>query len=407
MVLVACGGPADRAAGGAWDAVIDTAGDTITVRTLSGSAWGDTAGLIAEVEIGESNGSDAHIFGEPRALAVGPGGMILVLDTQVPVVRAFDADGVYLRDVGRSGNGPGEYASPDGMTVLEDGRILVRDPPNGRTSVFSGDGEFREQWPLSGGFNSDRRFYVDTAGDSYVTTLLERGRAPWEWKFGLVRYNPRGEILDTVPAPVWNHEFARVTASSENSSSMRLVPFTADVAWSFSPLGYMVGGLSTDYRIDLYRRNAPVLRIERVWTAVPVLAAEADEQRLRITRGLQRQYGSWRWNGPSIPSTKPPFRDLFLSAEGDVWVLLSTEGIETMSEADAIAEEHATGRVPLRFEEPAAFDVFSADGRYLGHVRVPSSFRTDPEPIVRGDRVWAITRDELDVARITRFRLVH
>ena len=49
---------------------------------------------------------------------------------------------------------------------------------------------------------------------------------------------------------------------------------------------------------------------------------------------------------------------------------------------------------------------FNPPQRSLGHVRVPESFGESPEPIIRGDTVWAVTRDELDVARIVRFRVV-
>jgi len=228
---------------------------------------------------------------------------------------------------------------------------------------------------------------------------------PWEWEFGLIRYSPEGEIIDTVAAPTWDHDFAQVTASRENSSSVRRVPFTATMAWSFSPLGYMVGGLSTDYRIDLFRENAPVLRLERVWSPIPVKSAEAEEQQRRITRSLQRQYGSWRWNGPSVPDTKPPFKEIFVSWEGDIWVSLSTEGVASMGETEARELEEVSGRVALRFREPAAIDVFSPDGRYLGQVGVPESFQIEPEPVVRGDYVWAVVRNELDVASVVRFRI--
>ncbi len=406
FVLVGCGPESDGSRDG-WVATTDTVGDTITVRTLSGSVWSDTARLVPEVTIGVLEGADEYVIGEPRSIAVDLEGVIYVLDEQVPVLRAYAPDGTHLRDLGREGGGPGEYNGPDGMAVLPDGRVLVRDPPNGRISVFGSDGGYITQWTLSGGFNTDRRFYVDTASNSYASTLLERGVGPWDWKFGLVRYSADGAIVDTVPAPTWEYEAAQLTASRENSRSVRRVPFTAAVAWSFSPLGYMVGGLSSDYRIDLYRPNDSVLRLEREWTPVPVKPEEADERRRRITQGLQRQYGGWRWNGPSVPDTKPPFREMFVSWEGNVWVVLSQEGTPTMSEAEARAEEQVSGRTPLRYQEHAAFDVFAADGRFLGHVAVPDGFDIEPEPIVRGDYVWAVIRDELDVASVVRFRLQH
>ena len=76
-----------------------------------------------------------------------------------------------------------------------------------------------------------------------------------------------------------------------------------------------------------------------------------------------------------------------------------------MTESEARAEEQRSHRPQIRFTEPAAFDVFSPDGKYLGRVQTPRSFRTRPEPLVRGDHVWAVTRDDLDVARVVRFRI--
>jgi hypothetical protein len=403
---VACSDGARRSSSD-WQAVVDTVGDTVTVRTVSGSVWGDTAYLEPEVSIGMMEGPDEYLIGSPRALAVERDGTVFLLDRQVLVVRAYGPDGMHLRDIGREGGGPGEFRNPDGMTVLPDGRVLVRDPGNARIAVFDSAGQYLEQWPLSGGFNTSRRFYADTAGNSYVMVLLERDAAVTEWTYGLTRYGADGSIRDTVRVPQWEFEPARVVASQEGNTSVSSVPFTPRTTWTFSPLGYMVGGLSTDYRIDLFRGGAPLLRIERDWDPVPVLPEEAAERVRRQTAQFQRDFGSWRWNGPSVPDTKPPYRDILVSEDGCVWVLTSQRGAATMTEAEAREEEARTRVPPIRYEEPTAFDVFASDGRFLGPVRVPPSFGTFPEPIVRGDTVWAVTRDELDVATIVRFRIVH
>jgi hypothetical protein len=403
--LACCDGA--RRSSSDWQAVVDTLADTVTVRTVSGSVWRDTAYLEPEVSIGMMEGPDEYLIGSPRAIAVGRDGTIFLLDRQVPVVRAYRPDGTHLRDIGREGGGPWEYRQPDGMTTLPDGRVLVRDPGNARIAVFDSAGNYLEQWRLRGGFNTSTRFYADTAGNSYAMVLLESDAAVTEWRFGLARYGPDGTVLDTIPAPTWDYERARVVASQEGNTSVNTVPFTPQVTWTFSPLGYMVGGLSSDYRIDLFRVGEPVLRIEREWTPVPVLAEEADERVRSQTAQFQRDFGSWRWNGPSIPDTKPPFRNVIAGGEGNIWVLTSQRGEPTMTQAEAREEEARTRMPPIRFEEPPAFDVFTPDGRFLGPVRVPSTFSVYPEPIVRGDTVWAVTRDDLDVATIVRFRLVH
>ena len=403
--FLACVGDAGAGSGGGWEAAVDTIGDTVVVRTLSGSAWGDTASLEAEVSIGMLEGPDEYLIGNPRSIAVGADGEIYVLDRQVPVIRMYDRDGAFIRNVGREGGGPGEYKLPGAIAVLPDNRLLVRDPGNGRVSIYGADGEYLGQVRYPGGFNTSRRMYTDTDGFAYSMVLLNYGTAPWDWVMGIARLDLVGGIQDTIPAPTWDYEPPQITASRENSSSSDNVPFSPEDHWSFSPLGYTVGGLSTDYRIDLYRVNEPTLRIEREWTPVAVKREEAEEQRHQKTANMQRQYSGWKWNGPSVPNTKPPFTNLFVSWEGNIWVQVSQEAYPTMTEAEARDEERRTDRPQLRFAEQAAYDVFSTDGTYLGHVQTPRSFRTRPEPLVRGDNVWAVTRDELDVARVVRFRI--
>ena len=403
--FLACVGDGGAGSGSGWEAAVDTVGDTVVVRTLSGSAWGNTASLEAEVSIGMLEGPDEYLIGNPRSIAVGAGGEIYVLDRQVPVIRMYDRDGAFIRNVGREGGGPGEYKSPGAITVLPDNRLIVRDPGNGRVTTYSAGGEYLDQVWYPGGFNTSRRLYTDTSGFAYSMVLLNYGTTPWEWIFGLARIDPDEGIRDTIPSPTWDYVPPQITASREESSSSDNVPFSPEDHWTFSPLGYMIGALSTDYRVDLYRVNEPVLRIERAWTPVPVQREEAEEQRRYATDNMQRQYSGWKWNGPGVPDTKPPFTNLLVSWEGNIWVQVSQEGYATMTESEARAEEERSDRPQLRFAEPTAYDVFSPDGTYLGHVQTPRSFRARPEPLVRGDNVWAVTRDEMDVARVVRFRI--
>jgi len=287
--LSACG--PDAPASARPQTVIDTTGDTVTVRTVAGRVWGDTVDLVAEVRIGTMEGDDEYILGNPTQLAIAPDGTIYVLDRQVPVVRAYGPDGTFLRNLGRDGGGPGEYKNPDGLAVLPDGRVLVKDPGNARIQVFGPSGEPDGTWWYIGGWNTSHRFYVDTAGNSYALVLLEAGLPPWEWQYGLTRWNRNGELEDTVPAPTWDFERPQVTAQRENSSSSTNIPFSPNTTFALSPFGYMVGALSTEYRIDLYRGgDEGVLRIERAWDPVPVLAEEREEQERRISENFRRQY---------------------------------------------------------------------------------------------------------------------
>jgi hypothetical protein len=408
MLLVASACAGEDAGRGGVEATIDTIGDTIVVRTTAGSVWGSPRTLVPEVTIGVLEGGEAYMLGSINALTTGSEGEIYALDRQVPILRKYGADGRHIMDVGRDGGGPGEYKSPDGgLAILGDGRIAVRDPGNARIQLFNSDGTPAGEWPLpsGGGFSTSRRMYVDRAGRLYSTVLLERDQSVELWRWGLAVIEPDGTHNDTLAVPTWDYENPIVLAKNENSSSSTNVPYSPTSTWTFSPEGYFVGGLSTDYRIELYRTDGLPLRIERTWEPVSVPAAEKNAAQERITRNFQRNFPGWRWNGPPIPDTKPPFRSISAGEDGRIWVMLSQPSTEIMTEAEAKAEYDRTQRHPDRFRERVAYDVFEPDGTYLGRVETPEGFSTSPEPIFRGDYVWATMRDENEVTYIVRFRI--
>ena len=263
--LLACSGT-DTESPFAWRSTVDTVGDTVVVRTLSGSVWEDTATFEEEVRIGVLDGPDEYILGSVSGVAVTRSGDIYVVDQQVPAVRKYAPDGTYLGDLGREGGGPGEYRRPESIAILPDGRMLLRDPGNGRINIYGPDGGSLTSWrlPAGGTFHTSRPLYVDTAGNTFTMVLLVHDADVTEWTYGLARYNHAGEITDTLRVPTWEHGPATITARSEGSSSSNSVPFSPDVAWTYSRLGYFIGGVSTNYCIDLFRIGEPVLRIERV-----------------------------------------------------------------------------------------------------------------------------------------------
>jgi hypothetical protein len=404
LVGVGCAGEAG--AGSRWEASIDTIGDTIVVRTLSGGEWGGSAVLAADVRIGEFEGEDEYLFGSISGLAVGADGNMYVYDSQVPALRQYAADGTYVRTFGRSGGGPGEYNNSDGgMAVLPDGRIVLRDPGNARFQLWTPDGQPAGEWRYIGGFFTSTPLFVDTAGSVYTSIISFESGPPW--KTSLVRYGPGGQPADTIPVPGWDFEAATIRAErseGENvSRMMNSVPFSADDTWTFSPLGYFVGGVSTAYAIDLFKPDR-VLRLGREVEPVSVDPAEKANAEAYATQNMRNMVPDWRWNGPSIPDTKPPFTDILVAQDGRVWVQLSVPGepIPEDERDDPIGPD-GQRRVVREWRQPVAFDVFEPDGRYVGMVRAPYGFRTNPQPVIRGDTVWAIMTDDLGVQQLARF----
>lgn len=135
VILAACEADADPSADRP-DVVTETIGDTTIVRTLSGSVWGAEATLVPEVSIGELDGPEEYLFGWIFSIAVDDDRNVYVFDYQAQHVGVFDAEGNHVETLGREGEGPGEFNRAEGIAMLPDGRLVVRNPGNSRIEVF-------------------------------------------------------------------------------------------------------------------------------------------------------------------------------------------------------------------------------------------------------------------------------
>ena len=195
-------------------------------------------------------------------------------------------------------------------------------------------------------------------------------------------------LLEGLPVPSNGFERPELMATRTMEGGMyamisESVPFTPDFFWAVHPSGQVLTGFSTEYRLDLARDDG-VLRIEREVAPVPVSDAEHSHHRDRLERSMRDIEPGWNW-------------------DGRIWVRLSTEGRRVANEDH---DPDDPGSEPVSWEEATRFDVFEADGTYLGAVVAPDDFRSPPEPVFDGDFVWAVTRDELDVERVVRYRIV-
>jgi hypothetical protein len=407
LTLLACspdGGLSDTRS---WTAVQGTLGDTVIVRTISGSVWGDTAELVPEVSIGMLDGPEEYMLGSIVSLALGDDGTIFAVDRQVPALRVYDPDGTYRTTFGRPGDGPGEYESPDGgLNVLSDGRVLLRDPANARIQVYSPAGEPLDEWRIRGGFNTSGRMIVDREDRAYTLILLDTEADVRDWRSGLVQILPDGMPGDTLERPDAEFEDSRIEArftgdDGGTSASITNVPFTPSEHADFSPRGYFFHGISTDYAITLLKPDG-ALRIEKTWEPVPVARGERAEEEANAIRDMRQTDPGWDWDGDPIPDLKPPYSGIFAGEDGTIWVRVSTAAERR---ADPAFDPTEPGAIADEWHEPWLFDVFDEEGRYLGAVRAPDGFRTYPRPIFTRDMVLGTMRDEYDVQSVVRFRV--
>jgi DNA-binding beta-propeller fold protein YncE len=106
------------------------------------------------------SGIDEATFNAPNCVAIANNGDIFITEGHSPAppgpqmrhrVSKFSKDGRFIKEWGRNGSGPGEFASPGGphsCGIDSRGRLFVGDPY--RIQIFDLDGKLLEEWTQFG-----------------------------------------------------------------------------------------------------------------------------------------------------------------------------------------------------------------------------------------------------------------
>jgi hypothetical protein len=381
-ILAGCGRSTED--GGAWAGTMDTlpSGQILIHNTARPILSADAAWrVVEELRIGTMDGEGPDLLGDVRWLEADALGRIWILEGQALEIRVFNADGSFVRTIGREGGGPGEFTYPLQVQVGPDGNMWVTDPQNNRLSVLDTAGAYLEGHQMPGGFViMPWPGGFDANGYHYGPVPLPSDGD--DFRLGLVQYDSAFEPIDTLDVPTDPTDREYFEIRREDSFWRTGIPYRGSFDWRLAPTGALWGMLTGEYRFFELTAGGDTLRtITRDFTPLPVTDADMERAREQL-ESFVRNGGNVDWS--KIPSTKPATEEMYFDDEGNIWVRMVT------------AHEDR-GRV---------FDVFDASGRYLSRVRADFAVARFPPPIFRGDFVYAVTEDELEVPYVVRARIV-
>jgi len=380
--LTGCSG-GDASTG--WEVSVDSsAGYPVVVNTPPGDVIAPTWELVEEVRIGAVEGTGPEVFGEIRGLAVLDDGRVAVLDYQAQAVRLFAPDGTWMRTFGGRGAGPGELADANGLIATADGHLLVHDPGNDRRTLFHPDSGLVATLPV------DIRSY----GYTWASVEDERG-VVWDTNVILLPdgggridilqgMNRQGVLSDTVELgrrpPISLQDEApgayRWSRPDGMGGGVMSVPFWPRGFRKLDGSGHFWQKAAdvNDYRIARTTwAGDTTLVFESRRPTRPVEGAARDSAIEAIRERVQQELD---WS--RIPAERPVVEGLHVATDGRLWVHVGAPG------------------------QALHFDVFGPDGVYQGTATTEMRLRPYMPPVIRGDTVWAMVTDELDVPYVVR-----
>ncbi len=120
-------------------------------------------------------------FSKPTSVAVDQDGNVYVTDMLNYRIEVFDADGKFIRQFGKHGDGPGYFSMPKGIAVDCDGHIWVTDSMENRVHLFTQQGDLlmwmgNKQGVLPGTFSGLQYIMIDNKTNRVFTSETYPGR---------------------------------------------------------------------------------------------------------------------------------------------------------------------------------------------------------------------------------------
>lgn len=414
--LAACGGGGTGDGGGV--TVTDSAGVTIVANGAVGD-WGEVPPELEEVlRIGVVDGPDEYSLHEVSAVEVADDGTVFVALNAAEAVRAYGADGEFLRAFVRKGDGPGELRHVESLRPIGDSAIAVAGyAAEYRSPVYGVDGKLLHVPDASAHPDSTIRILAGATdgrwlGATMTLPVLYEGPSTPERnetvriQLHLFRFDPGAPEHRETPGSVTVFEARWCEADTE----FHVPPFGVVFAMEFDGRGRMLRMQDGRYRIEFFEAG----RLTRVVTRAHErrVATEDDYAALQHSIESRDWRANWPGSGPPVDLRPrdlavlacrwamreehevPAVRSIVASADGSFWA-------ERADHLDAVTQFTTLAFFDRR-DAGSRWDVFDAQGRFLATVDLPRRF----VPMdARGLEVTGVLRDELDVEYVVTYRV--
>lgn len=373
VLLLAAGcGPAQPAS-----VTVDTLpGGIVRVWNTAPSQWTDSAQFdFVEAAVLAPGAAGQGELDQVTGIALDDSGAIYVAQQPARVDR-FGADGKWVRMIGRSGGGPGEYQSA--LIAVAGDQLVIHDPNSARTSVFAPNGDFVRSWPSS--CCAYRLISTDSAGRVYVPAIPSD---PAQFGVtGTTRFTIQGVVIDTLwPRKSGREEKVWEFSPGPGSRTRFNVPFQPaliDLPWRGGGFLYGDQGTYTFYVSPAATDTARIFGRTYVPGIIPDSVREDWFNRMTERNPNLRAVAKL----VDIPTVAPAFRGFHQDGVGRIWVNVTPRG--------------TSGRT--------IYDLFdAASGVWLGTAVMPF---TAVQVDFRGDRVAVATTDEDDLMTVKVYRIV-
>jgi hypothetical protein len=325
-----------------WKGTIEEEDGIKVIKNPAEPLYGEITFKLEEVLSIGNEKDENYLFYRTWHLAVDKQGNIYVLDEGNKRIQVFDKKGQYLRTIGRKGQGPGEFRSPQNVFVNDkNGEVYVADFRS--IKVFASNGNYLKTIPLES-FN--RSYCISPngiiLGEIDKITFDENNIKETRKIFTSLRLINNMDGSETAIAS-YPDQISKIIEG-------RVAKFSHGYEHKFHMCAIgpqiFIYGFSSDYSLNIIDSTGKLLL--KIQKESPVLSISKKEK--DIVREEYRDSPIKNVNNIPFPKHKPHFGKIL--ADGD-WIFV----------------EHY--KSPQEQSDVWSFDIFNTQGFYLYKLSFP------------------------------------
>lgn len=333
---------------------------------------------VPDLELGGITGTDPYLFADITGISSLSDGRIVVVNGGSRQIRYFDRSGTFLHQVGRQGEGPGEYDMVRLVSAFPGDSLLLFDVPARRVTVLGHDGQVRRVVSTSSA-GSDIVIGMQDGRLVLRSTSLPRpiSGAVIAAPVTLRLFDPATGSADTV-AVVDGQAVYGSTDLNPGATTQLVVPFSIAPVSTVSPHSgsiYVVEAGRQD--IMEYADSGQLRRVIRSGRSMAPIT-EADLTRFISARTAFQssqpafvEASAAAYRRIPLPPAIPVFQSVLVDELEYIWAELYRPFDETPAEKSMRFGLWSSLEYSPPAPTPAMWMVFSADGEALEMVEMP------------------------------------
>lgn len=341
------------------------------------------------VAIGQLQGEAAYLFEHVAGVVLLPGGGVAVADRGSASLRVYDADGSLQVEMGRQGEGPGEFEYINRLLVFGSDTLAVYDGSLFRLTTFARNGTLLKALNLRPAPGSRPEVLVGrfVDGDLAVSWIdlgpRDRSKVTPD-VMPIARFGADGVFIDGL-----------ATATGMVRATRGPVPFSPRLhSFVYGDSIFFSNGVSEITVVDASGAVARTIPL-------PLPRLDPGEARAQLAARVE-ELGA-RGELPRFTSAE----DVAEAGEGPVpaasELLLDDRGRFWLKPYDPARDSHLLSAGAFERRAGGVWWVLERDGSTLALVPMPDRFTPMD---VRGGLVAGVIRDDLDVERVLVFEVV-